>query len=58
MIFTKKTKKLERDTSIDLAVIYEQELIKLENLNESFKREKNVARRISLNEVFNIVPIN
>ena len=56
--FTKKTIKLERDTSSDLDVIYEWELIELENSYESLKRGKNVTRRIPLNEVFSIVPMN
>ena len=56
--FTKKTIKLERDTSSDLDVIYEWELIELENSYESLKRGKTVTRRIPLNEVFSIVPMN
>ena len=56
--FTKKTIKLERDTSSDLDVIYEWELIELENSYESLKRGKTVTRKIPLNEVFSIVPMN
>ena len=56
--FTKKTIKLERDTASDLDVIYEWELIELENSYESLKRGRAVTRKIPLNEVFSIVPMN
>ena len=56
--FTKKTIKLERDTASDLDVVYEWELIELENSYESIKRGRTVTRKIPLNEVFSIVPMN
>ncbi|MCQ2815786.1 MAG: hypothetical protein MJ252_00825, partial [archaeon] len=56
--FTKKTLKLERDTASDLEVAYEWQLIELENSYESIKKGKQVTKKIPLNEVFSIVPMN
>ena len=56
--FTKKTIKLERDTASDLDVLYEWELIELENSYESLRRGRTITRKIPLNEVFSIVPMN
>ena len=56
--FIKKTLKLERDTASDLDVVYEWELIELENSYESIRKNRTNIRKIPLNEVFSIVPMN